>query len=175
MSGHEPGRLGRCPICHKRFTNTDKDVDLYRLMLARHTGEQMAPQTIWWRIHRQCVENHPAACGQRLAGLYATPGGIGIVDESGSGDHERKGNTMTDRSGEQLPQRDRPAMSVDDWDGRPIRVTFKSGAILTGMAFTDRGRVGIRLDGNIALFVGSDDDTVGRAVASIEPLEVTSN
>lgn len=82
MSGHEPGRLGVCPICGKRFTNDDRDVDLYSLRFTRHTGEPMAPQTIWWRIHRQCAGFYPFGWGRRLAGLYVKLGGIGIVDDS---------------------------------------------------------------------------------------------
>lgn len=61
-------------------------------------------------------------------------------------------------------------MNAGDYEGKTIRVRFKSGAALTGRAFVSEGRVGVRFDKHMAMFVSRDDDTFGRAVESIEIL-----
>lgn len=82
MKTHTRGVLDTCPICGHRFTNTDGDVDLYRLELTRlPLPRGLRPQTIHFRIHRHCIDDYPSDQEQQLAGLYVNPEGIAIIKE----------------------------------------------------------------------------------------------
>lgn len=91
MSDHKPGRLGTCPICGEKFTNTDKDVKLYQLQLMRWPlPRNMKAQTIWYRIHEHCVTEFPddATIGKQLACLYRDLNGLNLLDNTRCGDYE---------------------------------------------------------------------------------------
>lgn len=90
MNAHEPGRLGTCPICGKRFTGTDRDVKLYQLQFMRWPlPRNMKAQTIWYRIHEHCVtETNDATIGKQLAGLYLDLNGLNLHDNSLCGEYE---------------------------------------------------------------------------------------
>lgn len=86
---HDSGGLGVCPICGKQLADTDKDVKLYRLEFVRlPLPRGLKAQHIWYRIHEHCIEEYPADCEQKLAGLYVNCEGIAIIDDSRCGQYK---------------------------------------------------------------------------------------
>lgn len=90
MSAHRPGRLGRCPICRRKFTNTDKDAKLVLLTFQWSPDTRESEhQRIWYRIHEHCVtETDDATIGKQLAGLYVDMYGLNIHDNTRCGEYE---------------------------------------------------------------------------------------